>query len=73
MPADQALAVVEYLKNNPEAAKQAWQQAQMVMRTMPGAAQALTGQVRRAPGAWARSPRMRPSHASLAWAAPHPT
>ncbi|KIY94695.1 hypothetical protein MNEG_13268 [Monoraphidium neglectum] len=45
MPADQALAVVEYLKNNPEAAKQAWQQAQMVMRTMPGAAQALTGQL----------------------------
>jgi hypothetical protein len=56
MPADQAMAVVEYLRNNPDAAKAAWEQAKTVLQT-PGMADAMiAGQVRpsgaRAWGAW---------------------
>lgn len=42
MSAEQAMAVVEYLKANPEAAKAAWEQAQAVMQT-PGMANQVLG------------------------------
>ena len=68
MPAEQAMAVIDYLKANPEAAKAAWQQAQAVMRGSPAMAAALAGQVRvgavrrcvRLPAACAAAQCMRP-------------
>jgi hypothetical protein len=63
MSSEQALAVMEYLKSNPQAAKAALQQAQQVMQRPDMAAMMFGGQVGRAPTR-ARGPRQ-PERAAL--------